>query len=436
MRSNIIVIILFITLNSCIKDNIKLPSVITTPVTNLTWECAIAGGEVIDDGGSPVIARGVCITETDYDPPALDSDFDIWFTTDSTGIGIFSSKIPIHWHGAAGQIRNTHYFRAYATNIKGTAYGELYSFYPKSKPPSNDAIKLINVLAKATSVSVIYSTEPIPNYNIDEIGICYGTITNPTSDGNHIIASSGIRNSITINNLSLKTTYFIRGYVKNESGISYSNEISFTTGEGEISDIDGNIYQIKTIGQQIWMIENLKVSKFADGTIIPAKEDNLSWNTTPSGAYCTYDNSIYGKLYNFYSVIDNRKLCPSGWHVPSDDEWKTLEMYLGMSQIQADEIGLRGTDEGGKLKLIGCPNNGWSCQNFGATNSSVFSAIGGGYRYDNGIFSSQGLSANFWSNSETDISTALSRSISNDNTQTGRFSINKGFGLSVRCIKD
>ena len=436
MKTFITLLCISIISISCIRENLNPPSVITSPVTELKWDYAIAGGEVLDDGGSPITSRGVCVTEVAYDPPALDSDFEVWSTTDSTGTGGFISTIPIHWHGSVPRVTSTHYYRAYATNAKGTTYGELLSFYPKQIPPSSDVFKIDRITAKATSVIVKYHTEEPSYFHIDERGLCYNTVPNPSYEGNHILVGGGFGISVTINNLTPNTMYFVRGYLKNESGIAYSSEQSIITNEGEISDIDGNIYQIKTIGSQIWMIENLKVSKFNEGSIIPLVQENLEWNSTTSGAYCTYDNNKYGKLYNFYAVADNRKLCPSGWHVPTDDEWKKLEIHLGMTQTQADNSGLRGTIEGGALKQSGCSPEGWDCYNIGATNSTGFSALAGGYRYDNGIFSNIRESAYFWSVTESDGATAWNRSLSKDNSQIGRLNVKKGFAFSVRCVKD
>ena len=409
---------------------------ITSPVTELTWDYAIAGGEVLDDGGSPITSRGVCVTEVEYDPPALDSDFEVWSTTDSTGTGSFKSKIPIHWHGSVPKVTKTHYYRAYATNAKGTTYGERLSFYPKPLPPSSDVFKIESITAKATSAIVKYHTEEPSLFHIDERGLCYNTTPNPSFEGSHIVVGGGTLKSVTINYLTPNTMYFVRGYLKNESGIAYSVEQSFKTNEGEISDIDGNTYQIKTIGTQVWLIENLKVSKFNDGSIIPLVQENLEWNSTISSANCSYDNNKYGKLYNFYAVADIRKLCPSGWHIPTDDEWKTLEINSGMTQGQVDLSGLRGTSEGGTLKQTGCNPEGWACYNIGATNSTGFTALGGGYRYDNGIFANIRESAYFWSGTESDGATAWNRSLSKDNSQIGRLNVKKGFAFSVRCIKD
>ncbi|MBK7627265.1 MAG: fibrobacter succinogenes major paralogous domain-containing protein [Bacteroidales bacterium] len=424
MKQISILFCLFIFTNSCIKEN--LPNVITTPITEFTWDYAIAGGEVIDDGGSQVISRGVS-ARTKWDQP--------WLTVDGSGTGSFESKINIIWHGASMSIRDTHYLRAYATNRNGTSYGEELSFYPKLKPPDSNSIELRKITATTNSIIVAYSLSIPPVRPWEENGICYNTTGSPSIEGAHIVAAGPYTStSIIINNLLPNTKYYICGYIKNESGISYTGQQSISTTEGEISDIDGNIYQIKTIGNQVWTIENLKVSNFKDGTPISFVEDNLSWNSTFTSAYSTY-NPIYGKLYNYYAIADTRKLCPTGWHVPTDEDWKILEVCLGMSQIQADATGLRGIDQGGKLKQIGCPDF-WTCQNIGATNSSGFSALGGGYRYDNGIFSEAGLKAYYWSSTEYDAISSWARSISNNNTQVGRSSIKKGFGFSVRCIKD
>jgi uncharacterized protein (TIGR02145 family) len=408
--------------------------VITSPVTELSWYYAIAGGEVLDDGGSPITSRGVCVTEKESDPPSLDSKFEVWSTTDSTGIGSFISTIPIHWHGVPSYT-NTHYYRAYATNAKGTTYGELLSFYPKQLPPSSDAFEIESITVKATSAIVKYHTEEPSIFHVDERGLCYNTVPNPSYEGSHFIVDGGSLMSATISNLTPNTMYYVRGYLKNESAIAYSAERSFVTNEGEISDIDGNIYQIKTIGSQVWMIENLKVSKFNEGSNIPLVQENLEWNSTTTSAHCIYDNNKYGKLYNYYACVDNRALCPSGWHVPTDDEWKILEIQSGMSQSQADAVGLRGTNVGGELKQTGCSSEDWNCNNIGATNSTGFSALFGGLRYDNGIFYNNDESAYFWSSTEYD-GTAWNRSLSKDNAQIGRLNVNKGFAFSVRCIKD
>ncbi len=125
-----------------------------------------------------------------------------------------------------------------------------------------------------------------------------------------------------------------------------------------VTDIDGNVYQTIQIGNQVWMAENLKVTHYRDGTSIQYVQNELTepdvWETLTTGAYCYYDDSqsnqtTYGNLYNWYAVADSRNIAPEGWHVPTDAEWKELEMALGMSQSEADDAGYRGTNEGSKL---------------------------------------------------------------------------------------
>lgn len=413
---------------SCLKEKVNLPTVVTSPIKEVTWEYAMTGGEVIDDGGSPVLSRGVS-AYTKWDEP--------WETVDGAGTGEFTSKIDIRWHGASMSLRDTHYLRAYATNKTGTSYGEKLSFFPKSKPPSANPVRLESAKAKATSATIKYSTEPTPYYSIDEIGICYNTISNPTFEGNHVIVSStsGSFAFIEIDNLTPNTTYYVKGYVKNESGVSYSQESSFTTWEGEITDVDGNVYQIKTIGSQIWTINNLETTKFNDGSEINLIQEDLIWGSTSTSAYCAYTN--YGLLYNYYAVADARNLCPYGWHIPVDEDWKSLERFLGMTQDQVEASGLRGTDEGGKLKYVNKSTyEGWNFPNVGANNSSGFSAFGAGYRNNGGIFTNENTSADFWTKTEYDTTSAWSRSLNLNNAQIARLNIKKGYGFSVRCVKD
>jgi len=205
-----------------------------------------------------------------------------------------------------------------------------------------------------------------------------------------------------------------------------------------VTDIDGNSYQTVLIGDQCWMAENLKVTHYRNGDPIPNVTDPSAWEGLTTGAYCNYDNNeghvaTYGRLYNWYAVDDSRYIAPAGWHVPTDDEWKQLEMYLGMSQAEVDATGWRGTDEGGKLKATGTTH--WFPPNTGATNESGFSALPGGYRHY-GFFVNMDYDANFWSSTENDSTHAWSRSLYYYNSQVGRFYYNKRAGFSVRCVRD
>jgi len=206
-----------------------------------------------------------------------------------------------------------------------------------------------------------------------------------------------------------------------------------------VTDYDGNIYQTVLIGDQCWMMENLKVTHYRNGDPIPNVTDNAAWEGLTTGAYCAYNNdplnvATYGRLYNWYAVDDSRNIAPEGWHVPSDAELKQLEMYLGMSQAEADAIGLRGTDEGGKLKEAGTTH--WIAPNTGATNESGFTALPGGLRSYDGTFYSMGYLAYFWSSTEGSSNYAWSRYLSCYSSQVYRYDYSKPYGFSVRCVRD
>ncbi|MFC1554128.1 fibrobacter succinogenes major paralogous domain-containing protein [candidate division KSB1 bacterium] len=209
---------------------------------------------------------------------------------------------------------------------------------------------------------------------------------------------------------------------------------------GNVTDIDGNTYKTIKIGDQEWMAENLKVTKYSNGDPIPNVTDSLSWCSLSTGAYCVYNNTAsyadtYGYLYNWFAVDDSRKIAPEGWHVPTDDDWKELEIYLGMSQSGANSTGYREKDVGGKLKESGTSH--WTSPNTGATNESGFTALPGGYRYSsNGDFLNMGYNASFWFSSESSNYYAWNRYLYYSRAGVRRTNYNKKNGFSVRCVRD
>ncbi len=208
---------------------------------------------------------------------------------------------------------------------------------------------------------------------------------------------------------------------------------------GTVTDIDGNVYQTIKIGDQWWMVSNLKVTRYRNGDAIQPVTGSTEWSNFSSGAYCVYNNdeknkATYGYLYNWYAVADSRKIAPEGWHVPTDDEWKELEMYLGMSQSEAGSTGWRGANEGGKLKEAG--NAHWSSGNSDATNESGFTALPGGYRYYSGSYTYIGYYAYFWSSTEYSSYPAWYRHLFCNNSNVYRSNRSKDYGFSVRCVRD
>ncbi len=219
-----------------------------------------------------------------------------------------------------------------------------------------------------------------------------------------------------------------------------SNKVLNITVIRTVTDIDGHVYRTVKIGDQRWMAENLKVTQYRNGDPISQIIDHTEWIRITTGAYCNYGNdtsnvSTYGRLYNWYAIDDERGLAPEGWHVPTDEEWKQLEINLGMSRLEADDEGWRGSIGGGKLKHA--ETLYWQSPNTGATNESGFSALPGGYRLSvYGKFSSMGNYAYFWTASAFDNGGAWSRSLNTHSSGIGRSYGSENYGFSVRCIKD
>lgn len=195
-----------------------------------------------------------------------------------------------------------------------------------------------------------------------------------------------------------------------------------------VTDIEDNTYKTVRIGDQVWMAENLKTSTFSDGTEIPFVTDATDWNELTTPGLCWYNNDetankeIYGALYNYYAV-NSGKLCPSGWRVPSRDEWQEVREVLG------DTI-----SGGGKLKEEGIIH--WKTPNTGAVNSTGFTALPAGIRYFEGTFNSLSYFTSFWSSTEGDYNKAWYLSLYYSDAVTVMNTFSKKDGFSVRCIKD
>ena len=202
-----------------------------------------------------------------------------------------------------------------------------------------------------------------------------------------------------------------------------------------VSDYEGNPYNVVRIGNQLWMKENLKATKYNDGTPIPLVTDNTTWGGLSTPAYCWYNNDPnykepYGAMYNWYA-INTLKLCPTGWHVPSEDDLKVLEIAIGLSDVESDEGGYNAIG-GGKLKEAGYVH--WISPNTGASNESGFTALPGGYRTSSG-FGYLGRVAAFFSLTETKSSYAWVLQLSFSSERLRHVYWSKSAGISVRCLK-
>ena len=201
-------------------------------------------------------------------------------------------------------------------------------------------------------------------------------------------------------------------------------------------DYGNTTYDLVEIGGQCWFADNLATDQYSNGDPIITGLDYVTWGSTTSGAYAIYNNDpandvTYGKLYNWYTTVDSRGLCPTGWHVPTDCEWMYLEYSLNMSPWIVENFDFRGTNQGSKLRSA----NSWSTSNVYANNSSGFGAIPGGF-YDGGTFYDIGDRGNWWSSSALDAYTALNRSLYFNNSMIQRGANVYSFGFSIRCLKD
>ncbi len=227
------------------------------------------------------------------------------------------------------------------------------------------------------------------------------------------------------------TTYTVTG--TDVYGCSNTSSITINVTEipTSVTDVEGNTYKVVTIGSQTWMAENLKVTKYNDGTAIPLVTSDNAWrilDNTESPAYCYYDNDVsnkdkYGALYNWYAVSSStnggKNVCPSGWHVPSDAEWTTLTDYIG-------------SDAGTKLKAT----SGWKDGGNG-TDAYGFSGVPGGFRGNGGnFFPSIGSYGYWWSSTSSGTNFAWYRILGYNYSNVSRGADYKAIGYSVRCVRD
>ena len=243
---------------------------------------------------------------------------------------------------------------------------------------------------------------------------------------------------VNLTNLTPKTKYHFRITALNASGLGTGADIAFITSDtsdivknfnpgltyDSIYDLEGNKYRTIEIGTQTWMAENLKSTKYNDGSDIPFVLDVSAWALLTTPGYCWYNNDSvgYGAIYNWYTVNTGR-LCPEGWHVPSDDEWTTLTDFLGGK-----------SNAGGKLKETGTSH--WQSPNTGATNETGFTGLPTGYRNYGGGFNSINKYGFWWSSTEWSSTGAWYRDVNFSYTYVDRSNSNKKSGATVRCLKD
>ncbi len=216
------------------------------------------------------------------------------------------------------------------------------------------------------------------------------------------------------------------------AAVGASVVLAFALGFGAgftVTDFDGNIYHTVQIGTQIWMAENLRVTHYRNGCEIAEVENDSVWSVLRTGALCWYDNDsaaykqIYGALYNFYAVNDDRGLCPEGWHVATEAEWLELESFLGGRSVA-----------GGKLKDTTAGL--WNGSNPGATDESGFCGVPAGGRGRVGGSGEGGNYATWWSSTAYDSLFAWHFGLSGGNASIRSNPGHNNSGFSVRCVRD
>jgi uncharacterized protein (TIGR02145 family) len=417
-RTAILLILSLFIVSSCKKA--KMPTVTTETINRIQQTNAYGGGQISNDGGAHISKMGVCWSSTP-DPKVSDNK-----TQDTTYNGFFTSHI-------TGLTPNTMYYvKAYATNSEGTAYGNMVSFTTEDVSVPT----LMTTSIKSLSLTTAASGGDISNDGgvpVTARGVCWNTTGSPTitdsytSDG----SGAGIFTS-TLTDMTIGTTYYIRAYATNSLGTAYGNEMQFIQTE-PVLDQNGNAYSVVTIGTQVWLGENLKATTLNDGTALQNITSGNNWATTTTPAYCWYNNDestykpTFGAIYNWFAVSTG-KLCPVGWHAPTDEEYSTMMVYLGGLDIA-----------GGKLKETGTSH--WLYPNLGATNESSFTALPAGGRYNlysqEGTFSDLGYFGYYWTSTVgTNSYNAFSYDISFNLNSVLKHEYGKNDGGSVRCLKD
>lgn len=395
----------------------NLPTVTTTAATTITATTATSGGNVTADGGGTVTAKGVCWSTTTG--PSISNTK----TSDGTGTGIYNSSL------ASLTANTTYYLRAYATNSAGTAYGSEVSFKTSANLPTVSTTIATSVTSNTASSGGNVTSDG--GSAITARGVCWSNSTAPTITGSKttVAGTTGVFTS-SLTGLTSGTTYYVRAYATNSAGTSYGNEITFQTVSptGTVTDIEGNVYKYVTIGTQVWFAENLKTTKYNDGSNVPLVTDKTSWFNLATPAYCWYNNDAetykgtFGAMYNWYTV-NTGKLCPTGWHVPSDADWTILTNFLGGINLA-----------GGKLKETG--NGHWVSPNTGATNETGFTSVAGGDRNYYGEYINIGYFGIYWSSSDYSITEAWTWNTVWNYGDIARMTYIKRYGIYVRCLKN
>jgi uncharacterized protein (TIGR02145 family) len=414
-------IALVLLLQGCKKDEVVIaPQVTTATVTDVTFSSATLGGTIKSAGGGTILTKGICYGKATL--PTILNDTTNQGAGSQSFVKVIKNLTP-----------NTKYYaRAYATNSAGVGYGEEFSFTTGAGLPS------ITVAVTSTTYTEILSNWTITSQGASAISLSGYVIstTNPLPvTGTDIFWTNNLPATTvnkTITDLAVGTKYFVRAFAANSQGTAYSNVVEATTKTlPTATDADGNVYSSVLIGNQIWMAKNLRTTKFSSGDVIPTtttSTQNISGETNPI-YYWAPGNSTsnipdYGLLYTSYVAVDNRNVCPTGWHVPSTAEWTTLANSLGGTNLNSTA--------GNKLKTVGL--DFWA-NNLG-TNTSGFSAVGSGQRDPAGVYPVFKLNGELWSSTEKNSLENNTFLIYSVVSYPDLYWRPKSTGLAIRCLKN
>jgi uncharacterized protein (TIGR02145 family) len=304
--------------NKIPADKIPIVETIGTYLeTNSTVGCS---GIIGSDHGYTVTVRGFCWSSTNNTPTTGD-----YKSMAGAGAGAFSDTVV----GLKASTR--YYLRAFATNAAGTGYGSTMSFVTTA-PTIGEVVTGITENISQTSATCKGEVLLSGGVDVFEKGICYGSEYDPTINDNKAVSNSADWSfSVNLDSLTPNTVYVYRSYITNSQGTAYGANATFKTKVvyfGQVTDVEGNVYPTVKILDKVWMAENLKTTKYNDGTAIELVTDDTKWINTTTPAYCWYNNEPpvmpgQGALYNAY-VVNTGKVCPVGWHVPTEAEFQQL----------------------------------------------------------------------------------------------------------------
>ena len=420
--------------------------VVTGDVSNVSVTSADAGGQVIDLGQGAT-QHGHCYSG---EPNATVSGPHTQLGVPA-GTGGFTSQLSDLEPGTL------YYVKAYISNGDITVYGNEISFVTGEALPATLTTAAITSVTETSAVSGGNITTD-GSSAVTARGVVWGTEDSPTLENNDGLTEDGAGTgefTSDITGLVPGMIYYVRAYAVNDAGAAYGNQLSFETEVSEVTDIDGNTYQVVVIGGQRWLDGNLKVTRYNNGDAISTGLANLTWQAASQGAYAVYPHTLvagissqqdmveaYGRLYNWHAVTDSRGLCPAGWRVPTDKDWDQLTEYIiHNSGRTADDVGYSlkscrqvGSTLGGDCSTDIHPR--WDSDNeFYGADGFGFSALPGGMRYSNGEYIGLGGIGSWWSSTALGDENAWHRSLYNNSGVIDTGADVRQTGLSVRCIK-